>query len=76
MGASTVAKKNGQLLNNPSPTMTQDTEYITCAVVIIRLSMFEPNLFNAIIATTIIAVKYAIVVWARIILIYRSAGPA
>ena len=37
MGANNVAKKNGQLLNSPRPTMIQETEYDTRAVLITHL---------------------------------------
>ena len=37
MGANNVAKKNGQLLNSPRPTMIQETEYNTRAVLITHL---------------------------------------
>ena len=62
MGANNVAKKNGQLLNNPRPTMIQETEYDIRAVLIILIFTFKPNLLNKIIAKTIRATTYAIVV--------------
>lgn len=64
MGANNVAKKNGQLLNSPRPTMIQETEYDTRAVLITHLFEDEvkQNFLNTSIATTIRVTTYVIVV--------------